>query len=149
MLYSTYTDTFAWCIIITILVLTRSLSSLEQEYKFLYRARLGTLLEVSIFVYIFGWFKGLGWYGRQTRLTVPNVEYVFKGTISTCSERQSHCGERGWSSQGLVPSLSLSHSVPYLSTLLQKEKGIQNNSDSFFLQFNISSVECNHFAFGT
>ena len=53
MLYCTHTDTFAQCILITLLVLTRSPSSFEQEYKSLFSARLDlvepTLLEACSF----------------------------------------------------------------------------------------------------
>lgn len=54
MLYSAHTDPFAQCVLITVLVLTRSLSSREQDYKFLFSGGLAlvdpTLLEAGIFV---------------------------------------------------------------------------------------------------
>ena len=54
MLYNTHTDTFAQCILIMVLLLTRSPSYFEQDYKFLFSASLdlveATLLEAGIFV---------------------------------------------------------------------------------------------------
>lgn len=45
--------------------------------------------------------------------------------------------EKGVEIPKVLFPLSLSHPVPHLSTLLQKEKEIQNDSDSFFLEFNV------------
>lgn len=79
----------------------------------------------------------------EDRLAASNVGWIFKVTNSTCKERQSHCGGRGWRPQGLVPFLChpFSCSLPYLSTSFQQEKETQSDSDIFFIYLNVSSVE--------
>lgn len=141
MLYCTHAYTFAQCSLIMALVLTRSPSSFEQEYKSLFSGRLDLvepiLLEACSFFRSLGWSKGLGWDKWKK-------DQLFQ-TLDEFSDTVVHVGEwvKLWR-KGLMASQSrllllscflLSFACP--STLFQ-----QDLKWTLIASFKVSCVVC-------